>query len=132
MVIVCFFIFTALEAFLIMWFFDVEVAMAGEVAIGWSRAMEMLKGSEVEIWSENWDGNTMEPLKHPLNNDDSYNETPLKKLYGLHLYNIYMVPPPKKSLPFSWAKGVSYIHIYIYKYALLVLKKNNIIEVLQM
>jgi len=53
MVVVCFFIFTALEAFLIMWFFDVEVAMAGEVAIGWSRAMEMLKGSEVEIWSEN-------------------------------------------------------------------------------
>ena len=90
MVVVCFFIFTALEAFLIMWFFDVEVAMAGEVAIGWSRAMEMLKGSEVEIWSENWDGNTMEPLKHPLNNDDSYNETPLKKLYGLHLYIIYI------------------------------------------
>ena len=29
-----------------------KVAIAGEVAIGWSRAMEMLKGSEVEIWSQ--------------------------------------------------------------------------------
>ena len=37
----------------------------------------------------------------------------------IHLINIvyiiyiYMVPPPKKSLPFSWAKEVPYIYIYI-------------------
>ena len=43
-----------------------------------------------------------------------------------HIFCIYIYiryPPPKrKSLPFSWAKGVSYIHIY--KYTSLVIKKT--------